>query len=149
MILIVDASVFVAASRTNEPFFVESNRFLTEVQQSATQIVCPSLVLAECASAIARSTQSPILATRIISLIEAFPNISLMSLTIRLAREAAQLTSSLQLRGADAIYVALAARYAQGILVTWDKDKEMLQRGSAAVQAITPSDWLHQYSSSN
>jgi predicted nucleic acid-binding protein len=56
-----------------------------------------------------------------------------------LARLSADLAAQLQLGGADALYVALAQRL--GIpLITWDR--EQLQRGLAAVTALTPDDAL-------
>ena len=43
------------------------------------------------------------------------------------------------MRGADAVYVAVAEEFGT-MLITWDA--EMLSRGAQAVAVMTPSDWL-------
>ncbi len=46
-----------------------------------------------------------------------------------------------RLRGADSVYVAVAEEF-DTLLVTWDT--EMLERGAAIAQTITPALWLAQ-----
>jgi len=46
------------------------------------EIYCPALVLAECASAIARQTDEPSLAEELVGIIEDFPGINLIPLDI-------------------------------------------------------------------
>lgn len=64
---------------------------------------------------------------------------SLVNFTRTRARRAAKLAAALRLRGADAVYVALALEYG-ATLVTWDA--EMLQRAPAAMLTMTPAEWL-------
>jgi predicted nucleic acid-binding protein len=56
MNLTVDASVFVAASRTDETHYQASRQFLQQVQAQQCDLYCPTPVLPECATAIARPT---------------------------------------------------------------------------------------------
>ena len=56
MSLTIDASVFVAASRTEEPYYDASRRFLVQAREQGTELFCPALVLPECAAAIVRPT---------------------------------------------------------------------------------------------
>ncbi|HPD29966.1 MAG TPA: PIN domain-containing protein [Phycisphaerae bacterium] len=139
MSVVVDASVFVAASRPSEAHYRESVEFLVMLRREAETICCPVLVLAECSGAIARMTQSSALAGRIVRLIEGIENLQMIPLTLALAKQAAQLAGDHRLRGADAVYVAAASEL-KAALVTWDD--EMLQRSPRTVSAITPAQWI-------
>jgi predicted nucleic acid-binding protein len=56
----IDASVFVASARSDEPNYSQSRKFLREAR--SVEVYCPTLALAECAAAIARQTGDPALA---------------------------------------------------------------------------------------
>lgn len=102
---------------------------------------CPTLVLPECAAAIARRTGNPDLARQLVLLIEQYPRLQLVALTLPLAQRAAQSAAMHQLRGADAVYVAVAGAVGAR-LITWDV--EMLNRGAAVVSTATPTMWLEE-----
>ncbi len=138
MNLTIDASVFVAAVHPEEFHFAASRRFLQQAQAKAMSAFCPTLVLPECAAAIARPTGDTVLAAELTSLIEAFPGLRLVMLDTSLARRAAQIATIHRLRGADSIYVAVAEAF-DATLVTWDV--EMLQRSQAVVSTLTPARW--------
>lgn len=137
----IDASIFVATARVPEAHHAASIEFLRQVEGQAVRLFCPTLVLAECAAAIARQTDKPILAEKIVVLIEHLPNLLLVPLDASLAHGAAQIAITQRLRGADAIYAAVAETF-DATLITWDA--EMLQRGSTVVSTLTPTDWLKQ-----
>ena len=134
-----DASVFVAAARQEESQHAVSLTFLELVQQSEWNVFCPVLVLPECSAAIPRPTGNETLAEELVSLIETFPGLQLVPFSLQLARRAARIAATHRLRGADAIYVAVAEEFA-ALLVTWDL--EMLERSPAVVQTETPEGWL-------
>jgi predicted nucleic acid-binding protein len=69
------------------------------------------------------------------SLFETLPGIALVPLSRDLARRAVEIAIRHRLRGADAIYVAVAEQ-AGSSLVSWDQ--EMLERGRAVVTTVTP-----------
>lgn len=135
----IDASIFVAAAHAPEVHHTASLEFLRQVEEQTANLFCPTLVLAECSAAIARQTDRPILAERTVLLIERLPNLLLVPLDIPLARRAAQIAIAQRLRGADAVYVAVAEVF-NAALITWDA--EMLQRGSAVVPTLTPTEWV-------
>lgn len=141
MSLIVDASVFVAAARASEEKHDPSRRFLLRVSLSSERVYSPSLVLPECAGAIARLTGKEKQAERIVQLLNAFPGLRLEPISVELADAAGRLAGKCRLRGSDACYVALALAVG-GTVVTWDR--EMLQRGAAVASTTTPEDWLAQ-----
>mgnify|MGYP000850249548 CR=1 FL=1 len=99
------------------------------------EIYCPTLVLAECAAAISRQTDDPSLAEELIGIIIDMPAINLIPLDLPLAIRASTMALKYRLRGADSVYVAVAAAY-DAALITWDK--EMLKRGSMVVETSTP-----------
>ena len=95
------------------------------------------MALVEIAGAVARRTGQTGLEAA--SLVERLPITRLVPVDVELARLAAEVAASLQLRGADATYVALAQRL--GIpLVTWDEEQR--QRGKSAAQVFTPEEAL-------
>ncbi len=137
----IDASVFVSAVRTKEAQHLVSLDFLDQIQAQGVTIFCPTLILPECAAAITRPTGDTALAKQLMRLVENFPGLILTPLLTSLARRAAQVAMTQRLRGADSVYVAVAEEF-DTLLVTWDT--EMLERGAAIVQTITPALWLAQ-----
>jgi predicted nucleic acid-binding protein len=141
MNLTVDASVFVAASRTNETHYLASRRFLRQVRAQRCNLYCPTLVLPECAAAIARPTADVRLAEELVLLIETFPKLQLVPLDAPLARRAAQIARDHRLRGADSVYASVAET-SDAILIVWDA--EMLERGADVVTTMTPLAWMEE-----
>jgi predicted nucleic acid-binding protein len=142
MNLIVDASVFVAASRTDEVHYRASREFLQQVRDQGCNVFCPTLVLPECAAAIARPTADANLADELVALVEAFPRLQLVPVELTLARRAAQVASDHRLRGADSVYVTVAETL-DATLVAWDA--EMLERGAGVVLTMTPPEWTQKH----
>jgi predicted nucleic acid-binding protein len=137
----VDANVFVAAARFEESHYTVSREFLHRARAEAVTVFCPTLVLPECAAAIARPTGDAALAEELTMLIESFPDLRLVTLDLSLARQAAQIATIHHLRGADAVYTAVAETF-NATLITWDA--EMLQRSPAVVPTLTPAEWVEQ-----
>jgi predicted nucleic acid-binding protein len=137
----IDASVIVSAAHAPDVNHTDSFEFLRRIRLQNEGVFCPTLVLTECAAAIARQTNLPDQAQRVLSHIEAFPNMSLISLDLDLARRAAQIAISQRLRGADAVYVAVAESF-EATLITWDS--EMVSRSAPVASALTPADWINQ-----
>ncbi len=135
----IDASVFVAAVRPEEDYHTVSRRFLHQARVEAVSALCPTLILPECAAAIARPTGDETLAEELVGLIEAYPGLHLVPLSPQLAHRAAQIAAAHHLRGADAVYIAVAEEFGAS-LITWDL--EMLNRGSSVAQTMTPREWV-------
>ncbi|MBN1582878.1 MAG: type II toxin-antitoxin system VapC family toxin [Anaerolineae bacterium] len=139
MNITIDASVFVSSARTNETHYHASRQFLIQVQDQDAILFCPSLVLPECAAAIARPTGDAALGEELVALIEAMPGLQLVHLDSSLAHRAAEIATRHRLRGADAVYVAVAEAL-DAILITLDA--EMLERGAVVVTTMTPTQFL-------
>lgn len=139
----VDASVFVAQVKEGEPFNAASRECIVRLERPDWQLACPALVLPECAGALARTLDDQALTEALVELLRQFPGMTLVPLTTRLAQSAAALAAEHKLRGADAVYVAVAQQH-EAILITLDA--EMLERGAAVVDTVTPQDWLNRHS---
>ncbi|EDN69213.1 conserved hypothetical protein [Beggiatoa sp. PS] len=131
----IDASVFVASLHSSEPAYAESWACLQAIQKNTVEIICPTLVLPECAAAIIRPTQDQQLASDAIQKIANFPLMHLIPLTQPLANRAAEIAIECRLRGADAIYVAVAEFYSTQLI---SLDHEMLERGKQLVTTTKP-----------
>lgn len=135
----VDASVWVAAFLSADVNHHSSRAALAALLARRVILPCPALVLTEVAAAVARNTDRQDLAVRAMEVVRDFPGLVMYVLDAPLSEEAARLAAAQRLRGADATYVAVAAR-AGAVLLTWDQ--EMHDRGAAAAQTLTPDIWL-------
>lgn len=137
--LTVDANVFVSAASATESQHQVSRAFLGRVSVLSISSYCPTILLPEVAAGIVRPTGRIGFATRTVAGIQRSPNLVLVELNELRAGLAADVAITYRLRGADAVYVAVAQEYGT-TLITWDQ--ELLTRGAAAVTVMTPAGWL-------
>lgn len=138
-IFTVDASVFVNAWTPGEAGQRQSHRLLTRFYEEATPIVAPTLLLVEVAAAIARGHGDAALARSFAETLSRLPHLVLLPLDDLLAHQATEIASSYRLRGADAVYVAVARRFAS-TLVT--RDEEQARRASPVIKTASPATLL-------
>ncbi len=136
---ILDASVYVADARPQEPHHAEAHALLAWVVTEGQDVYLPVIALAEVAAAISRGTGQPALAMRWIAAIQRIPGIQLNPIDETLARLAADLAAHYRIRGCDAVYVALA-RQRKATLVTLDRQQR--DRVPPDVTARTPAEEL-------
>ncbi len=134
---VVDASVWVSRFVPADAHHEASYQWLHRVINRADLLVEPELLPVEIAGAVSRRTGQVGLAARAVELLEQLPRSRLVAVDARLARLAAGLAVELGLRGADALYVALA-QWLGFSLVTWDR--EQLGRGRAVTDVFTPQE---------
>lgn len=133
--IVVDASVWVSLLVPQDVHHPASRHWLHQYTAGGGMLVEPVLLLAEVAGATARRTGHPALGRRAVAQVLVFPTLRLAPLDRQLGQAAAQMAADHRLRGADAVYVALAAEL--GIpLVTWDA--EQIARGQAMIQVGSP-----------
>jgi predicted nucleic acid-binding protein len=135
----VDASVFVNAFNPHERGHAESLRVLSLIHERNDPIIVPTLLVAEIASAVARASNDSAAALQYALATAALPHLTLVTLTAALARRAAQLAAGYRVRGADAVYLAIARRYATTLI---SRDREQLTRGASVVSCLTPEQAL-------
>lgn len=133
----IDASVWVNAFDQRETGHAASRQFLELVRHQARPIIVPTLVLVEVAGAVSRTRQDPAGAQAFAQALSHLPGLTQRPLDVALANRALSLAARHGLRGADAVYAAVAAE-AGCRLVTLDN--EQLTRLVGVVDALTPAD---------
>jgi predicted nucleic acid-binding protein len=142
--MIVDASVWVAIFRDTDVHHGGSVAFLDAAVTKQQDLHIPNLALAEIAGVFARQTGKARLATRTVRAVLALPRVRRHALNDALADRAASLAARCKLRGADAVYVALAEALDQPLITL---DQEILDRSSDVIGTSTPSIWVQSESS--
>ncbi len=144
---VIDASVFVSAAQALDVHYANSVLFFSRLERASdANVFCPTLLLAEYSASIARRTNDASLAESLVDLLDRLQGLKLESLTESRARRAARLAANHRLRGADAVYVALAEETG-ATLIAWDI--EMIQRGAAVAPTLTPSAWIETQKTEN
>jgi predicted nucleic acid-binding protein len=104
----VDASVWINAFDQQEAGHLVSRQFLEVLQKRAIPIVVPNLVLAEVAGAIGRTRRTPEQAQMFAMALSRLPHVTVRVLDEACAIQALTLAAQKGLRGADAVYAAVA-----------------------------------------
>lgn len=133
--MVVDASVWVSILTPSDAHHLASQQWLAAHLAAGGQVVAPTLLLAEVAGAVARRSGDATLGQQVLNLVLRQPALYLVALDEQLSTNAARLAANLQLRGADAVYVATADSL-NIPLVTWDR--EQLNRAARHVTVWTP-----------
>jgi predicted nucleic acid-binding protein len=108
MILVLDASVAVAAARMGEPSHRRSRVRVQRALTGADEIVVPSLFSVEVGAALARAGE-PLGTVR--AYVEALlARATVVPLGVRAARAAREMAMRCRLRAADGVYVWVASR---------------------------------------
>jgi predicted nucleic acid-binding protein len=136
---VVDASVLVSRFLPEDAFHEISSRWLDERSERLEGIFVPSTLPAEVGGALARRTGQIERAAALARGLFHHPSIRVVAVDAELGQEAATLAAELRLRGADAVYVALARRLGMP-LVTWDAEQR--ERARSAVRVATPEEGL-------
>lgn len=134
--IVTDASVWVSHLIAQDARHSISREWLTRVVSDGIVIVAPGLLLAEVAGAIARRTKDPDLGHRAVAHLLSTPDLRLVDQDETLSLAAARLAADQRVRGADALYIAVANQL-DIPLVSWDQ--EQIERAAELVQAVTPS----------
>jgi len=138
---VIDASVLVADIRPREPHHQEARAFLKRVAAEGWPVYLPIIVLAEIAAAVSRGTGEPTLARRLVDVVQRIPHFELVSLDEELGQLAAALAADYQIRGCDAVYVALAWKRGAKLITL---DHQQRERVPPKVTARSPAEELSQ-----
>ena len=133
--MVVDASVWVSRLVPHDAHHATSRQWLERRLMEGALLIAPVLVLAEVAGALSRQTGWPELAHRAVDGLSGLAGLRLVSVDTRLGQAAAQLAADLQLRGANAIYVATASLLSVP-LVTWDSEQR--RRAGRLIEVRVP-----------
>jgi len=132
----IDASVWVNAFDQREPGHQVSHQFFEVLRDQALPIIVPNLVLVEVAGAISRTRHTPVQAQAFATALSRLPHVTVRVLDEVCALYALTLAAQHGLRGADAVYAAVA-REAGSTLVTLDN--EHLTQLATLMTVCTPA----------
>lgn len=139
MIFVLDASVHLNALNPAEVGSAESQALLERLFSKPWPVLAPTLLLVEVAAAVARAFNDPGRGIAVARALRGLPGQVWVSLDEDLAQEAARLAAEHRLRGADAVYAAVARQYG-ATLVTLDR--QQLERLSPTLPVLTPAEAL-------
>ena len=122
-LVVLDASLWVARLVPQDAFHEAVKTWMEAQRAAGVEFISPSLLLAEVAGAISRSTNSPELGQQALDRLENLPGLRIVEMDAPLMDAAARLAAELGLRGADSTYVAEAA-HLDLPLVTLDIDQK-------------------------
>jgi predicted nucleic acid-binding protein len=132
---VIDASVYVALINAHEGDHAPSWAWFQQTQSTQDPIAAPVILLAEVAAAISRGVGDAALAHQVVEQLLHSRVIELVPVTSKIAERAAAIAADHQIRGCDALYVALAQELGD-YLVTLDQ--QQLERGAAVVTTHRP-----------
>lgn len=133
--MVIDASVWVAAHMNTDVRYTVSKQYLRRAIAQGVQFAAPILLPVEVAAAVARGAGQPERATRLIRTMLKLAALRLHPIDSPLAVRSVRMAVAVQLRGADAVYAALAEGL--GIpLISWDNDH--LTHASRRIAVYTP-----------
>ena len=136
---IIDASVAIALLNAHEKDHASTWAWLESLQSAGESLAGPSILLAEVAAALSRGLGDPALAHRAVQELRGSGLIELVPVTLSMAERAATLAADHQIRGCDAVYVALAQ--VRGVpLITLDRQQR--ERVPPHIVAQTPAEAL-------
>ena len=137
--MIVDASVWVARFLAADRHHGVAMACITALLERESRLVIPVLAWPEVAGTIARRTGVAENGHDAVGIIRGLRWIESIPLDQSLAHEATQIAGSRRLRGADAVYVALAVMRRVPLITL---DAEMLERARGVADVFTPEQWL-------
>lgn len=136
---VVDASVWVSLFIVHDAHHVATRRWLDQAIARDEAISAPISMLAELGGAVARRLTDSLAGRQAVHAVLQLPNVRLEPIDEGLGRFGGELAADLRVRGADALYLALAVRL-PAPLVTWDQKQR--ERGSRVVRTLSPDEAL-------
>jgi predicted nucleic acid-binding protein len=135
----IDASVWVNSFDQREVGNEVSRQLLDFIRAQAIPVTVPNLALIEVAASISRTRNNPVQAHSFTTSMNNLPNVRVLPIDEALAHRALLLAAEQSLRGADAIYAAVAIQ--EGCTLV-SLDNEHLTRLVGVVETRTPTGLL-------
>jgi predicted nucleic acid-binding protein len=139
MTLTVDANIWVGALDISDPTSAVCRACLLGAAERSLRLYSPLLLPIEVAATIARKTRDARQGKKAAEWVRAFPGHIWHPLSESCATTAEQMASTLFLRGADAIYVAVS-HLSGSVLLTYDA--EVIARAGKVSRVMSPDSWL-------
>jgi predicted nucleic acid-binding protein len=133
--IVIDASVWLSFLLKQDVNHSATQPWLTEVLVNKAPIAAPILLLAEVGGAMSRRLGSVEMGAKAINRLLSIPTLRLVEMDHALGIQTSRIAANHRLRGADACYVAVAARL-NIPLVSWDQ--EHIDHTAGLIAAYTP-----------
>ena len=134
---VIDASLYISLINVNESSYAASWAWFQQAQLGQESLSAPVILLAEITSALSRGLGNPTLARQVVQQLLQSKVINLVPITQALAERAAAIAADCQIRGCDAIYVALAEQLGDYLMTL---DQQQLDRGALIVTTRKPKN---------
>lgn len=133
--IVIDTSAWIAGLVSGDAHHADTVPFLRLMESQSTQFAVPAHFLAEIAGVLARTGEVDAIVGVEIRSIETSGRFHITPVTVGLGLLAAEIARVARIRGADAVFVALA-RGLDLPLITWDRQQQ--ERGGAFCRTMTP-----------
>ncbi len=134
---VVDASVYMALVNTTEEQHETCWSWIEASRGRGEYLKAPAILAPEVGAAVSRGMRDPELAKEVVDQLFHSGVVELVPVTGRLAERAARIAVEQRIRGADALYVALAAQIFEPLVTL---DRQQLERSPKLVVALRPGD---------
>lgn len=138
----IDASVHVSALNPAEADCRASQAFLSLVEQRHLPLFSPTLLLVEVAAAVAAALGDARRALALVAALRGQPHQTFVALDQALASRSVELATALRLRGADAVYGAVAQELGTTLVTL---DRRQLERLPPLVRTVRPAEVLGEF----
>ncbi len=132
---VIDASLYIALINADEPYHASSWAWFQQAQAAGEIFSSPVILLAEVAAGLSRGLGNPVLAHQVVQQLQQAQLIELTPVTSPLAERAAAIAADHQIRGCDAIYIALTEQLNDYLMTL---DQQQFERGAAVVSTRKP-----------
>ena len=132
---VVDASVIISSLLSGDPHHEASKAWLDELVSSGRHFSAPTILLSEVAAPLSRAYDQPELAKKVIEALSTAPFAKLVPISMALANRAAVIAADYQIRGCDAVYVALAQSLGEELITL---DRQQGERAKSVVETHQP-----------
>lgn len=132
---VIDASVYIALINAHEPYHIQSWNWFQQARAAGESFAAPVILLPEIAVGLSRGLGNLVLAHQAVQQLCQAQLIDLIPITPLLAERAAAIAADHQVRGCDAIYLALAKQLGDYLITL---DQQQFERGSMIVTTRKP-----------
>jgi predicted nucleic acid-binding protein len=135
----LDANIYARDIDPNDPHYDDCHALIERLKQGDQRVIVPTLLLAELAASISRVRRDPIRARITIEALQSLPFLTFIDLDRVLGQAAAEIAADRAVKGADAVYIAVARLYGSTLVTL---DQEQARRAAPIVTVMTPQEAL-------
>jgi predicted nucleic acid-binding protein len=137
---VIDSSIFLSGFFDHEPYHKESQKCLRYFKENpSVSVFLPEFVIPEIGCVISRIIKKSKLGIEFAKSLRGFVNFKFIPVDRYIADLSLEIGSFLNLKGADAIFVAVAYNFNSTLI---SSDKEHLEKAKRLIKVIHPKDFL-------